>query len=62
MYREWADIPAAQELGDFVAALRRHVNEAIPTNAQPRIQEVFRSALRYEYLFWQMAYNGEVWP
>ena len=29
MYREWIDIHAAQELGDFVAALRRHVDDAI---------------------------------
>ena len=59
MYREWIDIHAAQELGDFVAALRRHVDDAIPADAQPRIQEVFRSALGYEYLFWEMAYHGE---
>lgn len=62
MYQEWIDIHAAQELGDFVAALKRHVDSAIPTQARPRIREVFRSALRYEYLFWEMAYHGEEWP
>ena len=62
MYQEWIDIHAAQELGDFVAALKRHVDVAIPSQAHPRIQEVFLSTLRYEFLFWEMAYHGEQWP
>ncbi len=61
MYQEWIDIHAAQELGDFVAALRRHV-DSLPATAMPRLQAVFRTTLRYEYLFWEMAYNGESWP
>ena len=55
-------IHAAQELGDFVEALKRHVDTAIPTDTWPGIQEVFRTTLRYEYLFWKMAYHGEAWP
>ncbi|MEE8442182.1 MAG: TenA family protein [Dehalococcoidia bacterium] len=63
MYQEWIDIHAAQELGDFVAALRRHMDEAIPPDpSYKRLATVFRSALRYELLFWEMAYNGEAWP
>ena len=61
-YQEWIDIHAARELGDFVEALKGHVDTAIPANAQPRIQEVFRTTLRYEYMFWEMAYHGEAWP
>ena len=62
MYQEWIDIHCAQELGDFVAALKRHVDRGITTQARPRIREVFRTALRYEYLFWEMSYHGEAWP
>ena len=61
-YQEWIDIHAAQELGDFVEALKGHVDTAIPADARPRIQEVFKTTLRYEYLFWEMAYHGEAWP
>lgn len=61
MYQEWIDIHAGQELGNFVAALRRHV-DSLPVAAAPRLQEVFRTTLRYEYLFWEMAYKGEAWP
>lgn len=62
MYQEWIDIHAAQELGDFVAALRRHVDGIIAAETWSRLQEVFRTALRYEYLFWEMGYKGEAWP
>ena len=61
-YQEWIDIHAAQELGDFVAALKGHVDGDIPAEARPRLQEVFRTSLRYEYMFWEMAYHGEEWP
>ncbi len=61
MYQEWIDIHAAQELGDFVAAMRRIV-DAIPPQGQAHSRQVFRSALRYEVLFWEMAYRGEQWP
>jgi len=62
MYQEWIDIHSARELGDFVAALKCHVDYGIPDETWPRIREVFRTALRYEYLFWEMAYHGEEWP
>ena len=61
-YQEWIDIHAARELGDFVEALKGQVDTAIPADVRPRIQEVFRTTLRYEYLFWEMAYHGEAWP
>ena len=61
-YQEWIDIHATRDLGDFVEALKGHVDTAIAADARPRIQEVFRTTLRYEYLFWEMAYRGEAWP
>ena len=61
-YREWMDIHAAQELGVFVDALKERLDTAVSPQMVPRIQEVFRSTLRYEYLFWEMAYHGEAWP
>jgi len=61
MYQEWIDIHAAKELGDFVASMRRIVDD-IPPQGQAKARQVFRSALRYEVLFWDMAYNGEQWP
>ena len=45
LHQEWNDIHTAQELGEFVEALKGHVDAAIPANAQPRIQAVFRTTL-----------------
>ena len=59
MYREWIDIHAARELGDFVAALKHHVDTAAPADAAPRLTKLFGDTLRHEYRFWDMAYHGE---
>jgi thiaminase/transcriptional activator TenA len=62
LYQEWIDIHAAQELAEFVQALDRWLTESRGAVALERLQEVFLTALRYEYLFWEMAYHGERWP
>ena len=41
--------------------MRRTLDEAdIPDSSG--LEEAFGSVLRYEYLFWEMAYRGEEWP
>ena len=62
VYQEWIDIHAAQELGDFVAGLKRHLDAAVTPQTLPQVRDLFRTTLRYEYLFWEMAYHGEAWP
>ena len=62
-YQTWIDIHASQEMADFVAWLRRTVDSAPVTACDlPRLQSIFRDVLRYELLFWEMAYSGEAWP
>ena len=47
----------------FVAWLRRTVADALITEAdRSRLQRIFQDVLRYELLFWEMAYRGEQWP
>ena len=58
-YKNWIDIHASQELGAFVGWLQTRLDALPPT---PGLAEVFHTALRYEYLFWEMAYRGEQWP
>ena len=61
-YREWTDIHATREFLDFVAWLRGALDrEAVPARRE-RLQRVFADVLRYEWLFWEMAYRGEQWP
>ena len=60
-YREWIDIHAGKELDEFVAWLRHTLDEAPMTEGQ-ELKHIFQDCLRYEYLFWEMAYRGEQWP
>ena len=60
-YRIWIDLHAGKELDDFVAWMRRVLDGARPADLSG-LREIFRTTLRYEYLFWEMAYAGERWP
>ena len=65
LYREWIEVYASPEykaLGDW---LRNHADQLAEMEGPPttlRMQDAFLSSLRYEYLFWEMAYKGEGWP
>ena len=60
-YQTWIDIHAGKELEDFVSWLRQVLDETtVPDRA--RLHDLFLTTMRYEYLFWEMAYRGERWP
>ncbi len=60
-YREWIDIHAGQELEDLVVWMRQVLDDG-PVLDRPRLERIFMECLRYEFLFWEMAYRGEEWP
>ena len=60
-YQMWIDIHASKELEDFVSWMRDLLDGAVIADAS-RLEDIFLSILRYEYLFWEMAYRGESWP
>ncbi len=62
-YKSWIDIHCSPEMTGFVAWLRGTVDSAPVTSADlARLQSIFRDVLRYELLFWDMAYGSEDWP
>ena len=62
-YQTWIDLHVSQGMNDFVGWLSRTVDESAPTADQHAcLQEIFLNVLRYEYLFFEMAYRGEAWP
>ncbi len=62
-YQTWIDLHTSREMVEFVAWLRRTVDSApVTTEDHSRVQRIFRDVLRYEYLFWEMAWNDEGWP
>ena len=62
-YQTWIEIHTSQGMVDFVAWLRQTV-DSITVTASDRSQmhDIFRDVLRYELMFWEMAYQGEAWP
>lgn len=63
LYQEWIDIHGPPVLGAFVAWLGQHLDSAVLESQRPRLNRIFHTALRYEYLFWEGAYHGNTsWP
>ena len=62
IYREWIDLHGPAVLGDFVAWCERFLDSADLGTRKPSVERAFHTALRYEYLFWEAAYNGDAWP
>ena len=70
IYRQWIDLHGPAVLGDFVAWSESYLNAADESGRldaqRPRIERAFHTALRYEFLFWEAAYDGDMggnaWP
>ncbi len=62
IYREWIDIHGPAVLGDIVKWMEKHLDSAGGPGRQPRLEHLFLTALRYEYMFWEAAYKGHRWP
>jgi thiaminase/transcriptional activator TenA len=60
VYREWIDLHGPEVLGDLVSWLENYINNDSSISAE-RADYLFHTALRYEFLFWESAYNDELW-
>ncbi len=64
-YSAWIDMYASEEFAELAAwcrGLLDRVAEGLPESELSRIEETFVTSSRYEYLFWEMAWNQEAWP
>ncbi len=62
VYREWIDLHGPKVLGSLVQWMADHLDAADLASRRSRMDELFLSTLRYEYLFFESAYRGERWP
>lgn len=62
VYREWIELHGPHVLGELVGWMGTHLDRAEVGQRRLRIERLFLTALRYEYLFWESAYHGESWP
>ena len=64
-YQAWIDMYASAEfteLSDWCRGLMDRVGTGLPSSELRATQEAFITSCRYEYLFWEMAWNREMWP
>jgi thiaminase/transcriptional activator TenA len=62
-YQNWIDIHVSDGMKDFVGWMRQTVDAVeLTPREQSHLQTIFRDVLRYELLFFEMAYRGEAWP
>ena len=61
IYGEWIDIHGPAVLGELVDWLRARIDGADIGGRRQEIERIFRTALRYEYRFWEAAYHGDSW-
>lgn len=62
VYREWIDLHGPEVLGNLVGWMEEYLDGLTLGEQRNRIDRMFLTALRYEYLFWESAYHGESWP
>lgn len=64
-YAKWIQTYASAEYQEIVGWLRTLFDEAVSDVGppmRPRLQEIFDTSSRWEYLFWEMAWKVECWP
>jgi thiaminase/transcriptional activator TenA len=53
---------ASSEFATLAGWLREVLDSLDGTVREDRLQEIFTTSARYEYLFWDMASRQEEWP
>jgi len=65
LYARWIKMYASSEfkgLADWLRDLASNLAENCPESHLELIEKAYLTSLRYEYLFWEMAYKREQWP
>ena len=65
LYREWIDMyttPEYKGLADWARSLADRLAGDAAQHEVRRMEEAYLTSLRYEYMFWDMAYRLEKWP
>jgi thiaminase/transcriptional activator TenA len=64
-YRDWLMLYASPEFAEVQQWMRAKVDEWVMdagTAERQRMEEAFVISSRYEWMFWEMAWNEEQWP
>lgn len=65
LYRRWAEFYGGEDYDDMIEQLLELVDQ-VGSQVEPAVQhkmlERFVHSCRYEWMFWQMSFNEEMWP
>ena len=61
-YAKWIDMYADPEFAQLSTWLRDVLDRLAPTADEKQLTRIFQTSARYEYLFWEMAYQMQAWP
>ena len=65
LYCQWIQMytsPDFTELADAIRSLANRLGDRAGVDELEAMGRAYMTSLRYEYLFWDMAYNLETWP
>lgn len=62
VYVQWAKVYLSDEYRSLVRRLRKLLDRHGREADYGRLREIFLTASRFEYMFWDMAYRMEEWP
>jgi len=64
-YREWIEMYSSKEFGELATwciNLFDSLTEGKSAAELEKLEEIFLNTTRFEYMFWDMAYNEAMWP
>lgn len=65
LYGEWIKMYSSEEFGEtanWCLTLFDELTMGKPEEELNRLEEIFLTTTRFEYKFWDMSYNEEMWP
>jgi len=64
-YGEWIQMYSSSEFGqlaEWCINLLDELTEGKPESELEKLEEIFLNTTRFEFMFWDMSYNQEMWP
>jgi len=64
-YRDWIKTYASDDFGRLAAMMRQRLDAlagGLDEGHKERLRQLFLTSSRYEYLFWEKAWQQETWP
>ncbi len=62
IYKDWAKVYGTESYLELVEKMKGIVDEVGKEYPYDELKDVFITASRYEYMFWDAVYNNEGWP